>query len=511
MGRRPQTIASIGLLLLAAWRAGAEEVPPAHVVEGAAAEYRPLLTFQPRGVLVQVQIALRGRLEGVTDIPLDRDATLYSSGVALSPQLRLGALVDTQRVWHKVRLLVVGEADLPTGEWQSGPQVPGDGMPNSQRIFPQLRKAYAQLSVGRYFHVGGGFMMNQWGLGLIANDGTGTWAPGNAQFLDPRGGDRVLRGFVATGPLTRLALQAALAFDQVRGDDALLAGDSAIQGIGVIQLGFGRPSGGGLFLVQRHQTAADHATLDVTVADLAGRVEFLLRRRLRLKLEGEIAVIAGSTTLGPTPEHPTHQVLQVGAAGRATLDNGRIGTVWDFLFASGDRDYYDGRISGFKANSNYPMGILLFRYVVAAQTARSPITAGDPALVGTPNFDLDRIPTRGSASNTIAFYPKFFGRPWPGTEFYGGVLIAWAAVPYSDPFNTQIAGGVLRGPLDGPAGQFYGAEFDLGARYRLIAHGTQLTIGVEGASLLPGSAFRAATGLTMDNVLGGRVLLEYRL
>ena len=61
-----------------------------------------------------------------------------------------------------------------------------------------LRKAYIQASLMQYAHLIGGVMTSQWGLGLLANDGTQGWKPRNAVFHDPRGGDRVLRAMLAT-------------------------------------------------------------------------------------------------------------------------------------------------------------------------------------------------------------------------------------------------------------------------------------------------------------------------
>jgi hypothetical protein len=119
-------------------------------------------------------------------------------------------------------------------------------------------------------------------------------------------------------------------------------------------------------------------------------VQWAWARHLKLKLEAELAVVTGKTTLAPTVDFPQHDVLQVGAAARATFDAGRIGAVWDFLFASGDQNLDDRRSSSFKADPNYPMGLLLFRYVTAAHTGRTPIVAGDPSLVGYRADNLER-------------------------------------------------------------------------------------------------------------------------
>jgi hypothetical protein len=139
----------------------------------------------------------------------------------------------------------------------------------------------------------------------------------------------------------------------------------------------------------------------------------------------------------------------------------------------------------------------------------TPVHASDPNLLGIPSDDLDRLPTRGSITNTIAIFPRAWIRPFDGFEVYGGPLIAFSEVPYSDAFNSRLAGGEPKNALDGDAGQYYGTEFDLGMRLTGLLWGTQLQLGVEGAIFLPGDAFVNADGLDMDLVYGGRAMVNY--
>ena len=74
----------------------------------------------------------------------------------------------------------------------------------------------------------------------------------------------------------------------------------------------------------------------------------------------------------------------------------------DFIYASGDQNFDDHQQNAIKIDPNFESGLLLFRHVLAAQTARGPITAGDPNLVGSPSENLDRFPTRRSISNTYS-------------------------------------------------------------------------------------------------------------
>jgi hypothetical protein len=213
--------------------------------------------------------------------------------------------------------------------------------------------------------------------------------------------------------------------------------------------------------------------------------------------------------LGPSADFPTHDVLQLGGILRVSLNSTYFGGVLDILYASGDRDYEDGHQNGFKADINYEMGLMLFRHVMAAQTARYPATASDPDLSGYPNEDLDRLPTRGAVTNTIAFFPRAWWRPATGLEIYGGPLIALSAVDYSDPLNTKLAGGDNRNSLDATPSGYLGTEFDLGVRYRAVLSTTELTLGLEGALFLPGGAFADAEGGSLDIIYGGRGLVSY--
>jgi hypothetical protein len=102
-------------------------------------------------------------------------------------------------------------------------------------------------------------------------------------------------------------------------------------------------------------------------------------------------------------------------------------------------------------------------------------------------------------------------RPADGLEIYGGPLLAWSAAPLVDPLNTRVGGGVPHNALGGVPGNLLGVELDLGVRFRMLLHGSELTVGIEGAGLVPGDAFEDVDGNGMGAVLGGRALLQYRL
>jgi hypothetical protein len=275
-------------------------------------------------------------------------------------------------------------------------------------------------------------------------------------------------------------------------------------------VGEGLPAQGGLFIVRRHQTTADGRTLDVTVVDPAARVAIELAKA-KLTLEAEGALVSGHTTLAATPEIPVDNVHQLGGALRAALAFKHAGGVLDLVYASGDQNIHDKDLRGFHVDPGFETGLLLFRYVQAAQTGRGYGNAADPTLVGAPPAGIERLPTRGGLTDAAALFPRLWVQPLRGLETYGGVLFAFAPAKNVDPFATDLAGGTQKNALGGDPGSYWGTEFDLGVRYCLYFHHTELSAGAEGGVLAPGSALRDAAGKNPPPVYGGRLLLGYRL
>ena len=178
------------------------------------------------------------------------------------------------------------------------------------------------------------------------------------------------------------------------------------------------------------------------------------------------------------------------------------------IYASGDQNFDDGSQNGFKVDPNYELGLLLFRHVIASHTGRAPITASDLNLVGRPNEDLERFPSRGSVTNTIAIFPKAWARLTDGLEVYGGPLVAWGEVPLADPRNTRFNGGYPINLLGGQGGTYLGTELDLGLRFLMDLGGVaRFNIGFEGAVFLPGNAFKSS-GESMAQMYGGRLMAQ---
>ncbi len=479
---------------------------------------RPFLSTDWRGLAIDAQAIAAARVEEVSAFPVDAQRTLLASEPVLSPLVRLSLKLDTKAL-AGMPLIAEYEQDLLTGSVSGDASVPGEALPIDPGLALELRKASVRASFSPVLHATAGITTSYWGLGLLANDGAHGWTPKSAQFVDPRGGDRVLRGMLVLGPEPTLGAVGTLAVDRAWNDEALFTateldredGDRAVQFIAAVLVGRDRPTRGGVYLVRRNQASADQRRVDVTVLDVYGETRLPLTDGVELYGGVEGALIRGSATLAPTIDHARHDVLQLGAAARAGVDFGRLGGIIDFLYASGDRNPDDGAQHAFRADPNYPTGLLLFRQVLAAHTGRAVATAGDPTLVGEAPPDLERFATRGSATNTLAVFPRLWWQPLPGLEVYGGPLMAWSEVELSDPLNTRLSGGVPRNALDGEPGRYLGTEVDLGARYELTLGDTTLHAGIEAGMLWPGEAFANDSGGALRNVAGGRLIFAYRI
>ena len=510
----------VGLVLATAMAApglalagGGHEAPADtnFVVFGESETHHSLIEFHPRELNLTVPIQVGARLETVNAFPLDAAGNELETGAAANFQIRFGINFDTGKVLKPFQIGIEYEHDLLTGGVGGHTDLEGQGMPNHHGLEQQVRKAALRASLGHFAHIKGGLMTSFWGMGLVANDGSHSWAPGNAGFLDPRGGDRVARLMLASGPVTPMKLVLAVGHDWVQQDDNMLEGDVARQVFGSFIVGQGLSSTIGFYGVYRTQETETGSTTEVIALDMYGRTSHHLGESVNLTVEAEVALIMGDTTLSPSPQYPEKSVIQVGAAARATLDAGWIGGVLDFLFASGDSSLDDSTQTAFKPDPNYELGIIFYRYVLAGMTARATHTASNKMITGYAPQDLERYPTRESASNTIAIFPRIYVRPMRGLELYGGPLIALAPVPPTDPFNTKMAGGQARNAYNGDPGTYLGTEIDLGARFRMLMGGTELTIGLEGGMFLPGDGLQDANEESMDTVYGGRLLLGFRL
>lgn len=508
LSRRAATLCGLALLLVAPPLQAAPPGRPAPEVRivGEPADATPL------GLAARVRA--HASLLGASSFPTDPTGTPYALDPTLDTQFRFRA--DYRHAWGadgRYILTLSYEHDLMSGVVLGGPAA-FDGVAAPYTADAEksaLRVASARMSLGNALTLTAGAFTSHWGLGLIANDGAHGWTPGSARFSDPRGGDRVLGAVLATGPHLDGELLVFTALESVLADDVLIGDDTAWQAIlGALVGPQGGPWQAGLYGVYRAQETTTGKRTTVGVVDVYGKLEdegadFTLRAEL------EAALIAGTTDLAPTADHPQHDVLQGGVALRLALEASHGGVALDVLFASGDPAYDDGKQTGFKADRNFDLGLLFNDVVLAARTARTPVRADDPELAAFPAEDLDRLPTRGSATNTVSFFPRGWWRPVAGLELYGGVLIALSASNESDAFNARLAGGSPHNALGGGPATLVATELDAGIRTSGLLWGTRLVLGLEGGVLLPGGGLTGPDGLGEDPIYGGRVLATWEL
>ncbi len=500
-------------------------------LDGKHKDYVPLSRFPIRGIRVEFPIQAVWSRYSASQVPVSDSNAIYHPSATSDFQARMGVSIDSRNAFYPIFFKAFYEQDFYALSGGTGNLSNVDGMPssagqernllwqNQDGINPSqklvLRKAYGQVSIGPFVTFGGGYMTSQWGLGLLANDGTNIWKSESAYFGDPRGGDRVLRGFLATGPWTKGKLLLTLAFDKVQWDDILLNQDTAQQFVAAAILGYDQPNQLGAYVVSRDQTIPQigkaNKKTQVFVFDVYGKLHRKVFNGMKLDLAFEFAMINGDTTLAPNPEVQKYDVVQMAFASKAKLGGNYAGAVVDFVYASGDQNFDDKKQNAFKIDPNFEMGLVLFRHVLAAQSAYGPVTASDLNIVGKPNEDLDRLPTRRSVSNTVAVFPRFWAKIYHGLEIYGGPLLAWGNVPLADPRNSRFNGGFPVNALGGKnADQFLGTELDIGLRGQFLLNGAEFNAGFEYGVFIPGPAFKNVNGQDLSNLSGGRLILRAR-
>lgn len=498
--------------LMMGWTAGAQRAEAAPESEQATDKKPPEALLEVTGKAGKLKASLEARIsaEQVSSVPVDASGETFEAGPVLRSRVRPGLVWSTERTIAPFYAKVELEADLHEGTIYDEPTLFGSGYPGTNDAEMSVRRAALTLSLGGMLNVTGGLLTSHWGLGLMANDGAHGWKPGSANFTHTVGGDRVLRAMVSASPMPSMGLMAAAAYDVVQHDDALLEGDEASQWVGALIYGMGKPDTAGLYMVSRHQESSSGAMTQVVAIDAMAMSEWPLGS-MKLYLATEAAVIWGGTELGPNAVHRVHDLASLGGVVRAGLQLERWGVWLDATYASGDQNADDDQVNAFKADPNFQQGMLLHRYVMAAQTARAPHTASNPDLVGVPADGLDRVPTRGAFTNTVSVFPRIWWRPIQNVELYGGALIALSPASVSDPLESRLAGGVPTNALGGSPGSYLGTELDAGVRWNIDLEGLQIGAAFEAGIFLPGDAFIDPTGEGMEPVSGTRLTLTGRL
>jgi hypothetical protein len=420
------------------------------------------------------------------------------------------------------RFAVVSEFDVATGAVFGTPDatVVAPRIPTPAFQPAALRALYLQYK----WETGAarlGVQTNQFGLGMLSNSGSRDAEPGD--FGQQFGGVVVARAGFGARPFFRLggawrAVEPVAAFDFVLNDQTVnaFAGDVAFQGIWGLRFNVDEQRQlaitGVYRSARRPSGSPGERSTDVLVGDLFGKWRVFESGDTSLTLAGELAAIWGTTTQSRSDVAEVLDVRQFGAVAKVNFKVGRFAVLLDGGYASGDQNPYDSTLGNFRFDPNYKVGLVLFDQVLGYQSARSAWRAADPALAGVAPEGVDLLPTAGAITGAWFLFPRarFSAADW--IDVYGGPLFAFTSAALVDPFNTRLNGGTPVNALGARPGSYLGTELDLG----VSVHGNptkylHVTATLEGGVLLPGDAFRTATGATMGPAGLGRLRLSVAL
>lgn len=436
--------------------------------------------------------------------------THFETRLRLGPELKYGD-------WS-----FISEFDIASGAlWGTPPSsMVASRVPTPPITAIELRQLFVQYRWG----TGAarlGAQSSHIGLGMLNNSGAKD--PEVGDFGLQHGGTVVLRAGVAARPLFSLggayrAVEPVVAFDWVVRDATanILAGDRALQGIVGLRFNVDDEHQFGLTGIYRNQRrdngAPGERSTDAFVVDLFGKWTVLKTGDSSLALGGELAAITGTTTQSRSDAVPVLAVRQFGAVARVNYRAGAWGLLFDGGFASGDQNPYDGTLNNFRFSSDYKVGLIIFDEVLGYQTARSGWRAADPLMTAVPPEGVDLLPTAGAVSGAWYLFPRASYGIAPWLDVYGGPLFAFTSAQLTDPYNTRMNGGVPVNYLGAQPGNYLGTELDLGLSARASPTSyLRLSATLEGGVLVPGDAFRTASGGTMGVIGVGRLRLSASL
>jgi hypothetical protein len=376
-----------------------------------------------------------------------------------------------------------------------------------------IRRAYADVvtPIG-LFRIGRQAFTE--GAAITVNDGDGR----RNRFGFARRGNSADRVLFATKPLEALkapdlrdrtedhGLFLVLAYDQLVTDDPQRFADDLHGFVSALRyLNPERDTEARLYHAYRWSGANDTG-----ISAFGGRVQ---TRIGELTAGAELAVVLGSSREIAdafrviTNDPPVAQdIRQVGARGVVRWDHKPLTLYFESDYASGDSDpSVRSPLTQFRFAEDTNVGLLLFKHVLAFQTARA-AAAGVAVLrdLGAPSYPTDAISTRGSFTNAFALFPQADFRPIEDLLFRAGVLMAWAPAKVVDPIaSLQRKDGIrieddLVNFQGGRPGRYYGTELDGRIQYRFLDH---FAADLEGAVLFPGSALEDANGDAVRSVL----------
>jgi hypothetical protein len=233
----------------------------------------------------------------------------------------------------------------------------------------------------------------------------------------------------------------------------------------------------------------------------------------RLKLGFDVAANLGSTreiseAYKVVSNDPAvdQAIRQIGGRGVARFDTKYLTPYLEVDYASGNSDpQARAPLTQFVFAEDTNVGLLLFKHVLAFQTARSSAAALETLRrLGAPSYPAEAVATRGAFTNAFALFPQLDFKPHKTVLVRGGVMFAWAPAPVNDPVaslkrrdSANISDDLVNFN-GGKPGRYYGTELDGRIQYRFLEH---FLFDLEGAILFPGDALRDADGNAVRSVL----------
>jgi hypothetical protein len=486
----------------------------------------PYETSRTAGLWLETHGEAQLRTERWSTLPLTppaSDPTLTSLGQrSLATEwIRIGA-----RAGYRDTVSVVAQVDL-VPRWIIGDLAQGlsadrawaqdDAVPTIAR----LRFLYLDLKLGpgllRVGQVGA-----HWGMGVLTDDGDHP-----SLFGDYRLGSLVERLSFALRPFgERSPFVVALAADAILQDatSRWADGDRAYQG--VAEAYWEREqSFVGVYGARRGSKVrafGSDGRLDVWILDATARHAAPLGvDDAYVYAEGEIATVFGhGDAVRTTAEVMRSDIRSWGVAGRvgvvkrANEDGiafGRVALELEAGFASGDGDPYDGTQRRFSFDPNHLVGLVLFPFVMRAQTARSATNAMDPSLGAHPSPGAFLLATHGGVAGAQYVFPTLVVRPTRDFDVKFGALVAVASSDFVDPYATTLQGSARNARGGDARARDLGLELDWGFEWRAPLGEATLQLGLQQGVLFPGHAFDDAQGRAMpwQSVTQGRVGLQY--
>ncbi|MEE2750318.1 MAG: hypothetical protein VX519_02725 [Myxococcota bacterium] len=452
----------------------------------------------------------RTLLSGLSDYPVDAEGTTVGQPFSVHQRIRTGAAYT----WKQLKFST--EWDVLTG------QIAGDTWAIDTTEDERRRDALNALSLQgispRSASVQGvsplgqweaGLVNSQFGMGMVANDGTEDPLFGRADF-----GDRVIRlrnttqPFDGDGVLMPVYLTAAV--DRVFADDMarMSAGQVAWQGILSAMYAVDEFSTGTYMVYRNQREPVEEGELDrITHATLLdGYVSIPLAigsEGWRLKLETELAGIVGNTNRATTVTSPDRvRINSGGAAGRLQLEPPGEHTRLHLRggFASGDADPDDGLSTTFTMDRDFDAGMVLFKEVLGSVDAATHALLSDPDHSGSPPDGVDTLLGEGAIRSALYAQPAIEFEPLKMVELRAGAVLAWSTSPVRQAFYSHRAGGVPYNHHNQPAG---GYELGKELNWAVLIKAPSLT--VLGEELVLDARFQGGHAFLAQDLAGQRV------